>query len=298
MTKDAGKNRFIILTDPCCDLSARQCHEWDIECVAQPISDGEKEILIDLNWSDFTPKEFYDKMRSGTRFMTSLVPSQTFCEHFRRAAAAGHDVLYLSTSTGLSGCFGSASTAIETVSKEYPGRKFIAVDTLRGSLGQGLLVISAAKRRKDGFSIEEIADWVTENRLHVHQVGSVDDLKYLKRAGRVTGFSALMGSIFNIKPIIIANSRGENESVSRVRGRKTSIKECLGYVKQHILHPEKQTVYVVNSDCVQDAEDIKKSLLSDIGCKAVIIGTVGPVTGASIGPGMFGIYFFGDEVTV
>lgn len=288
---------YVIVTDPCCDIEPGMLSEWGVRHMAIPLKKGDEEMLYTLGWSAFSSKEFYDMMRAGERFKSSQVTVEAFCELFKEIAESGKDILYLSTSTGLSGCLNSAVLARGMIAKDFPDTEIVCVDTLRGSMGQGLIVKYAANLKAQGKTIQEVAEWVEKNRLNFHQVGSVDDLKYLKRAGRVTGFAAFMSGLLNIKPVIIANTKGENESVAKLRGRKTSIKVCVRFVKKHIIDPENQTVFVVNADCAEEAEEIKKQLIEDVGCKDVVIGTVGPIIGASVGPGMFGIYFFGDEVT-
>jgi DegV family protein with EDD domain len=289
--------KYVIVTDSCSDLDSVIRKEADIEYIKNSISYSGKETLISLNWEEFTPKEFYDKMREGVVFKTSQVPIERFCEEFRKFLDAELDVLYLSTSSALSGSINSSIIAKNLLLPEYPERKIICVDTLRGSLGQGLIVWNAAGLRAEGKSIEAVAKWVEDNRLNFHQVGSVDDLTYLKRAGRVTGIAAFMSGIFKIKPIIIASAKGENESVAKVRGRRASINAALNYVKEHIINPETQTLFIVHADCPDEANEIKQILLETVKCKDVYINYVGPVIGSTVGPGMFSIYFKGDKVS-
>lgn len=288
---------FIILTDSSCDLGKAMREELDVEYIMMTIACQDKEYGCSLDWEEFTPQEFYDRMRGGDQFKTSQIPISVYEENFERHLSAEKDILSLTCSSGLSGSVNASFLARDSVLKKYPGRKIFCVDTLRGSLGQGMLVYYASKLRKEGKTIEETARWIEDNRLNIHQVGTVDDLVYLKRAGRVTGLVHVMSKIFKIKPIIISDSKGQNKSVAKVRGRQTSLKKLIEFVRQHIVRPEEQTLFIVHADCLNDALALKKELTEAVGCKDVYINWVGPTVGATVGPGMIGIYFYGDKVT-
>lgn len=290
---------FVIITDSCCDLDFGMRKNLGVEYIKMVITSEGKESLIDLDWTNFSPKEFYDFMRKGQRFKTTQVNMEDYIEKFEPYLKKDIDILSLVTSSGLSGSINSCNLAKEELLKRYPDAVIYAIDTLRGSLGQGLICFYAAKLKKEGKSIKEIADWIENNKLNIHQVGSVDDLSYLKRAGRVTGMAAFMGGLLKIKPIIISNAKGQNATISKVKGRKNSVRECFKYMQENIINPESQTIFLVHADCAEtELEEIKKEIYETFKCKDIYVNYVGPVIGSVVGPGMFGIYFYGKKVEI
>jgi DegV family protein with EDD domain len=288
---------YVIITDSASDLDKTLRDSIGVDYIQMPITYNGKESYCSLEWEYFSPKQFYDDLRAGIQYKTSQISIDTYERKFEQIIKSGKDILSLTCSSGLSGSINSSTVARNNLLEKYPDAKIRCVDTLRGSLGQGLIVCKAAELKKGGKSVDEVAEWVESNRLNFHQVGSVYELKYLKRAGRVTGMAAFMSKIFDIKPIIIADTKGQNNSIAKVRGRQTSIREALAYVKENIIAPEEQVIFLVNADCAEDAQKIKTLLLDNIKCKDVYINSVGPAIGATVGPGMFGIYFYGKPVT-
>jgi len=236
-------------------------------------------------------------MRKGEIFKTTMIQQVTYESTFEKYLAEGKDVLSICCSSGLSGSYNASRLAAESLSEKYPGRKVITLDSLRSTGALAIIVFNASKLRSEGKSIEETAKWIEENRMRVHQCGTVDDLIYLKRCGRVTGMVQLMSKIFNIKPIIISNTKGENQSVMKVRGRLSSIQKIISFTKENIINPEEQTVFISNADCREEAELLKQGLLEQVKCKDVYINWVNPTVGASTGPGMIAVFFWGKEVT-
>ncbi len=290
---------FVILTDSCCDLDIKMRKDIGVEdYIKMIVTYNNKETFCDLEWNEFSAKEFYDNMRAGIRYRTTQITFDMYIKKFEKYLQEGKDILSVTCSSALSGSINSSILAKNELKEKYPEAKIICIDTLRGSLGQGLLVYFAANLKKEGKTIDEIALWLDENKNNVNQVGTVDDLVYLKRAGRVTGAAAFMGKILKIKPIIIADAKGQNLSLGKVRGRKTSLKEIINYVKENITDAKNQTVFIAHADCLEDALFIKEDLLNEIGCKDVYINYVGISIGATVGPGMIGVYFYGKKVTI
>ncbi|MDL2292178.1 DegV family protein [Acholeplasma sp. OttesenSCG-928-E16] len=289
--------KYVILTDSCSDLGKDIREKYNIEYIPLFMSYLDKtDVLCDLDWSNFKPKDFYNMMRDGVVFKTSQVNVELYAREFKKYVEEGYDVLSLTTSSALSGSINSSRIAREMVLEEHKDAKIYCIDTLRGALGEGLIVYYAAQLREAGKSIDEVAAWVEENKLNINQIGSVESLTYLKRAGRVTGSAAFMANLFNIKPIIYADAKGQNVTFAKVRGRKPSIKECIKVLKDRIIDPSNQVVFIAHADCLDDANYIKNVLLEEVKVKDVYINWIGPTIGASVGPGMFGIYYYGQKV--
>ena len=187
----------------------------------------------------------------------------------------------------------------EEILEKHPEAKIICVDTLRACYALALLCIRAAELRAEGKTIEETAAWIEENRLTVNMIGSVDKLTYLKQAGRVSATSAFFGGLLNIKPIIIADAKGRNFAVEKVKGRRTSLNRIAEMLQENYLEQPYQRIMISHADCLEEAEELKRLCEEKIGkALTVHIGYVGSCVGASVGPGMLGVYFFGKEVTV
>lgn len=291
-------DNFIILTDSTCDLGSDLRAKYDIQVVNMNITFDGKELPADLNWELYSAKELYDVMRRGTRIMTTQVPVSSYDEVFRRCANEGKGVLYISCSSALSGSVKVAYTVKENVLKDFPNAQIEIVDSLISCLGQGLLVCEAAKLRSEGKSLEEVAKYVNDNKLKVNQFATVESLEYLKRAGRVKSSSAFFGNIFSVKPIIISDVKGNNYAYKKVKGRRTSLLELCEEVKNNIVDPENQIIGIGHADSLEDATFIKEHLEKEIKCAGFYINYIGPIVGASVGPGTIGVYFFGKEVTI
>ena len=286
---------YVILSDSCCDLDKKMRELYGIEFVYMYVHFKGSEQIADLDWQEYSQKEFYDELRAGVICKTAQVSIENYQQAFEDCINRGLDVLSISTSSGLSGSVNASFIARDFVLAKYPDAKIICIDSLISSLGLGRVLVDAARLQAKGKTIYEVARYVEDERLYYWQVGSVESLKYLKRAGRVTGMTAFMGNLLGIKPIIISNIKGENLSVEKVKGRKNSIRRCVEMTKENIIDASNQSVFVVHADCLEEAIDIKAMLLEQVKCADVYINDVGPILGASCGPGMFGIYFKGKK---
>lgn len=291
--------KYVILTDTGSDLDKCFRQQYDIEYVPMRYSVDGVDYAADLDWENFSAKEFYDMMRNGKRFITAQVNVATYKKAFEKYLAAGYDVLSVSTSSEISASINASRVAREEVLKEYPDGKIVCVDSLRACYALALLCIRAAELREEGKTIEETAAWIEENRLTVNMIGSVDKLTYLKQAGRVSAASAFFGGLLNIKPIIIADAKGRNFALEKVKGRKNSFNRIAEMMKENFKDVPYQRVMISHADCLEEAEELKKLCYEKLGKEVEVhIGYVGSCVGASVGPGMIGVYFFGKEVTI
>ena len=208
--------------------------------------------------------------------------------------AAGQDALVLGFSSGLSTTYQSAVIAANELMEKYPDRKVITVDTLSAALGQGLLVWYACKKRDEGLSLEELAAWVEDNKLHLAHWFTVDDLVYLKRGGRVSAATAVVGAMLNIKPVLKVDSDGKLVSAAKVRGRKLAIKTLLEKLSAAEGF-DNSTVFICHADCMSDAQQLKASVLEKHPGTEVMIGNLGAVIGSHAGPGTLALFFMNKE---
>jgi len=290
---------FIILSDASVNLDKAMREKYDIESIPFLMTckrDG-KEYVADSDWSNISSANFYGRMRKGDQFQTTQVQVVTYEEYYEKFLSQGKDILCISVSSGISGSFSASVLAKDNIMSKYPNRKIVCIDSLRASGGQGLLAMKSSIMRAEGKSIGEVAAWLEKNRHMVHQFGTVDDLIYLKRAGRVSGFAHTMAKILNIRPIVGVNRKGENQSLSKVKGRKKSLSTMIDLAKENVINPEEQIVFIVHADCLEDAESLKKDIMTAIPFKDCYINVVTTAVGASTGPSMMAVYFFGKEIT-
>lgn len=287
---------FAILTDSCCDLYTETRKKYNIDYVPMGLVMDGKEMVASLDWDEFDAKQLYKWLRDGKVIKTTQVPVTAYEDKFGSILKEDKDILYLACSSGLSGSINAARIACEELSAKYPQRQIVIVDTLKASMGTGMMTIEAAKMRDEGKSLQEIAEWVEANKMKYREIGVPESLTYLKRAGRVKGAAAFFGNLFEIKPVVVFDKTGSNLAIKKVKGRRPSLKEIVRMTAEEIVAPETQTVCIVHADCEQDALWVKQMLEETVKPKDIFVENMGPVIGASTGPGTVIIYFKGADI--
>ena len=292
-------SKFIILTDSSCDLDKEIRDKYQIEYVPMHFSIDGKDYDADLDWKTISVKDFYDTMRKGTRIFTAQVNAEEYKIVFEKYLSEGYDILSISCSSGLSASVKASYVARDEMLEKYPDRKIICIDSLISCAGVGILTIRASELRQEGKSIEEVAAWVEENKLNIRQEGTVDKLSFLKQAGRISAAAAFFGGLLSVKPIVISDVKGRNVSVEKVKGRKESIKRIAERVAERYLPVDYKGIFILHADCYEDAQLLKAEIMAkvDISEEDIHFGYIGPIIGASCGPGMMGVYFYGDKET-
>ena len=283
---------YKIITDTCCDYPAHMYGELGLEVVS--LSVVYKGVSYHT-YSEAWLKEMFDGLRSGENATTSAVNPAGWTEVIEPVLKAGQDALVLTFSSGLSATYQSAVIAAQELQETYPDRKILVVDTLCASLGQGLLVWYACKKRDEGLSLEELAAWCEENRLKLCHWFTVDDLMFLKRGGRVSGATALLGTMLQIKPVLHVDDEGHLINVSKSRGRKASIQALADKMGQTAIPGANDTVFICHGDCLEDAEYLGQIVKEKYGVKNVFIYYVGAVIGSHSGPGTLALFYLGDH---
>ena len=282
---------YVIFTDSCADLTPEMYQELELRVVQlEVVVEGDAPVPGD----QIDIKEIYAKLRDKKTATTAAVNLDTFLKVFEETIQEGLDILYLGFSSGLSSTYNSAAIAMKELSEKYPDRKLYTVDTLCASMGQGLLVSYAAWMKKDGATIEEVRDYVESNKLNLCHWFTVDDLFFLKRGGRVSAATAVVGSLLNIKPVLHVDNAGKLINVSKVRGRKSAIDTLFENMKKSML-PEQKAVYISHGDCIADAEYLATRVKNELGITNVQINFIGPVIGSHSGPGTLALFFLGNE---
>lgn len=283
---------YKIITDSACDLPASMLQELDVSTVSLVVNfrgEARKDSVADAE-----VKTLYDAMRGGEVASTSAVNPADWEGVIEPVLAAGHDALVLAFSSGLSTTHQSAVIAAGELQEKYPDRKVCVVDTGCAALGQGLLVWYTCKKRDEGLSLEELAAWAEDAKLHTAHWFTVDDLVYLKRGGRVSAATAVLGAMLNIKPVLHVDDEGHLISMVKARGRKNAIETLAKkFDELHEGYPN-DTVFICQADCMDDAKKLEQMMLQR-GVKEVFIGNLGAVIGAHSGPGTLALFFMGKH---
>jgi len=283
---------YLIITDTCCDFPQKMYEELNLKVVPLSIR------FRDREYNSFTEEQIrqvYDGLRSGEVATTSAVNPEGWAGAMEPVLAAGEDVLVLAFSSGLSTTYQSAVIAAGDLQEKYPQRKIAVVDTLCASMGQGLLVWYACKKRDEGMPLETLVAWCEANKFNLCHWFTVDDLMYLKRGGRVSAATALLGTMLQIKPVLHVDDEGHLINVSKVRGRKASIEALAKKAAELGLPGENDTMFISHGDCIEDANYLANLLKERYGVKEVIISYVGAVIGSHSGPGTMALFFLGSK---
>ncbi len=288
-------NSYVFMTDSDSDLPFSYVDELDMTMVYMPyIIDG-KEYFDDLGRAG-KQKEYFDNMRNGATPVTSLLPQAVYEEYFEPVFQQGKDILFVAFSSQLSGTIRNIYAAREELLEKYPERKMIVVDTLSISAPQSILILKAHALYREGKSMEEVAQWLEENKLKAQAWFTVDDLVYLKRGGRISAVAAAVGSMLDLKPIITETKEGKLVSSEKVRGRKQALRVLVDKAVENIDDPANADVIILHADAAEDAARLEAKLMEKLPqLPKIDTYFVGPVIGAHCGPGTVAVCFFGKE---
>ena len=285
---------FVIMTDSCCDLPAQLANELGVVVLPLSVLLGENSFKNYLDGREIGFKEFYERIRGGAMPTTSAVSVGDFEDAMRSILAQGKDVLCLNFSAALSTTYQSACIAAETMKEEFPEGTVHVLDSACGSLGQGLLVYLCARKRMDGLDLDGVFAYAKEIAPRVAHWVTVDDLFHLKRGGRVSAATAVIGSMLSIKPIIHIDDEGRLINVGKARGRKTSLQTLAEECEKRLLDPS-LPVFISHGDCEEDAKIVAAEVEKRTGAKTMVINYVGPVVGSHTGAGVIALCFVAKE---
>ncbi len=286
---------YVILTDSSCDLPAELADQMQLTVLPLTVDMDGKLYRNYLDGREIGFHEFFEQIVTAKSAKTSAVTSEQFMEVLEPLCQAGVDVLYLAFSSGLSGTYNSGAIAMRELSEKYPERKLYAVDSLCASLGEGLFVDLCHEKKEAGMTIDELRDYAESLKLHICHWFTVNDLMFLKRGGRVSAATAIVGSVLSIKPVMHMDNEGHLIKVDVARGRKASLRALVAKMEKLATDPEKQRVYICHGDCLQDAEYVASLVREKFGITDIRINYVGPVIGAHTGPGVVSLFFVGSE---
>ena len=286
---------FTILTDSSADLGEDLVREMDIQVLPLSFTIQDKTYHNYPDNRELDPHVFYQMLREGQTATTAAVNVEQYLQAMEPELQAGRDVLVLAFSSGLSTSYQSAEIAAGDLREQYPDRTILVVDSLCASLGQGLLLYLTVQKKREGLTAEELVQWVEDNKLHIDHWFTVDDLNYLKMGGRLSAGAAFFGSMLSIKPVMHTSDEGKLVPVSKVRGRKASLKALIDKIAELGIEPSEQVMFICHADCEVEARAVAEEMKARYGVKEVYINYIGPVIGSHTGPNTMGIFFVGTK---
>ena len=286
---------FVIMTDSCCDLTDEMARELGIAVVPLSLEMGGQTYRNWLDGRDIAFQDFYSRIRAGETATTSAVSVGDFQEQMRAILSQGKDILYLSFSSALSTTYQSAVIAADDLREEFPDRQVLVVDSRCASLGQGLLVYLCAREKAAGRSLTGLRDYAEATKGQICHWFTVDDLNHLKRGGRISAATALVGTMLSIKPVLHVDDEGRLISVSKARGRKASLMALVDRMEATALDAANGTVFISHGDCEGDALLVADEITRRFGNRDIHLNYVGPVIGNHSGPGTVALFFVGSK---
>jgi DegV family protein with EDD domain len=286
---------YRIVTESTADLTPELVMRYDISVI--PMSFAVDDVAY-LNFPDnreLAPREFYDRLRAGGSSTTTAVNPAQFEEIFVPILESGQDILYVAFSSGLSSTYANSLLTIQELKTRFPDRRILAVDTLAASMGEGLLACLAAEKKAAGGSLDEVAQWLLDNRLRMVQWFTVDDLIHLHRGGRVGALSAHVGTALGIKPVLHVDNEGRLIPILKVRGRKQSLDalaDKMGALGENLTE---QMIFISHGDALETTQEFAEQLKQRFGVREVQLGIIGPVVGSHSGPGAVALFFLGGS---
>ena len=285
-------SQYKIITDSACDLPKSMLQQLDVSSVPLHV------LFKGENLEDSVDEgihEIYDGLRAGEKTATSAVNPEGWATVIEPALEAGCDALVLAFSSGLSTTYQSAVIAANELMEKYPQRRILVVDSLCAALGQGLFVWYACKQRDAGLSLEALAAWCEDHKMHICHWFTVDDLMFLKRGGRISAATAVVGTMLQIKPVLHVDEEGRLVNMLKGRGRKGAMDALVKKLDELGEGYDNSTVFLCHGDCLAEAEQLKALVLQRPGVKEVFVCNLGAVIGSHAGPGTLGLFFMGHH---
>ena len=289
-------NKLAIITDSSCNLDSKLQKEYGVDYVL-PMHITFNGIEYDANgdWVDFSPKEYYDMMRNGAIGKSSKINSHEYEEAFKKFLDAGYDILSISCTGALSASVKESIIASEALSPLYPNQRIRCVDSANCHFSLAMIIKEADRQRKDGIDVDDIVTWIENNKLYFNEVGTVETLVYLRKAGRISASKAFFGGMLSVKPIVVYDRVGNNVAVDRRHGRRNSLEGICSYIEKYADINYKPIIYIAHGDCEQDALLVRDIIQSKYEKQIeFVFGNIEPGIGSSVGPGTIILAFYGS----
>lgn len=285
---------FAIFSDPSCNLPRAQLEEFQVQIIPASYEREGKLIPYPRYPEEFDGREYYNYLRNKGVVKTSLIPAGQMEDAFRPVLAGGKDVLYITLSSGISGTVAAGFQAAQALAEEFPERQVRVLDSMGAGFGIGLLLGRASDYQKAGLSLAETYTLVERDRDNLCEFFTVDDLMFLRRTGRLSGVTATLGTMLQLKPLLRGDESGHITVFNKVRGRKRAVETLAGLYRKRVCRPETQRVYISHGDCPEEAEQLAQMVRDIAQPKELIVCLHEPLTGAHVGPGMLALFFLSE----
>jgi DegV family protein with EDD domain len=288
-------NNYLIISDATIDLPLRIVEEYNIKVIPMGVNINDIEYNHFPDEKELPIEDFYNKLKNGAVSQTTQIRPLLFTEYFEEILQNGQDLIYISFSSGLSGTYNTSQIILRDLQEKYPDRLIYSVDSLCASVGEGLLVLNAAIQKKNGMSIDQLKNWLEQNKSHARHWFTVKDLMYLKRGGRLSSIEALIGTALKIKPVLSTDEEGKLVVVSKLRGSRAEFEFLIERLQKEGTDLSSQIVIIGHADDLIQAKKLEELIRSRNLVKEVMISKIGPIIGTHTGPGMLALTFMGEK---
>jgi DegV family protein with EDD domain len=288
-------NDYVIVSDATLDLPSNIIREYDIRVIPMGVNVDNEEYHHYPDERELTIEDFYQKLKNGAVAHTTQITPAVFMDFFEELLQQGKDILYIAFSSGLSGTYNTSQIVLRDLKEEYPDRKIYCIDSFCASIGEGLLVLNAAKQKQQGKNIEELREWVEANKRSSRHWFTVKDLFFLKRGGRINSIEAMVGTALKIRPVLSTDESGKLTVVSKIRGSRAELDFMLSKLKEEGTELASQTIIIGHGDDLAQAQELEKLIRSNVTVQDIIISKIGPIIGTHTGPGMLALVFMGEK---
>ncbi len=283
---------FVIFTDSTCDLPEEFVVENNIEIIPLYYSMDDNLYGGEENL-DYT--EFYAKMREGSMPTTVASNPEVIEDKYIKYIEQDIDIMHICFSSGLSSSCSNAFMVANEMREKYENANIIVIDSLAASMGQGLIVYKAVMMKKEGKTIDEIRDYLEDNKLHFCHQFTVDDLNHLHRGGRVSKTAAVIGTMINLKPILHVDNEGKLIPIDKIRGRKKSLSKLVSNMEETMGDYDNNIIMISHADAIEDAQYVESLIRDRFGIKNIMINPICPTIGTHAGPGTIALFFMGEK---
>lgn len=287
-------NDYVIVSDATLDLPVGVIEEYDLRIIPMGFSIDQVEYSHYPDERELSIEDFYMKLKNGAVSQTTQITPVLFNDYFEDILKKGKDILYIAFSSGLSGTYNTSQVVIRDLQEEYPNRKIYSVDSLCASVGEGILVLNAAMQKKQGMDIDQLYDWVENNKKNSRHWFTVKDLFFLKRGGRINSIEAVVGTALKIRPVLSTDDAGKLTVISKLRGSKAELEFMVSKLEKESFDLASQTIIIGHGDDLNQAKELEQLIRSKNIVGDIIISKIGPIIGTHTGPGMLALVFMGN----
>ncbi len=291
--------KFEILADMTCDLGREFTEKYDLRLLPGHLKfPGDVEMPAFVEWEKISKADFYAALKKDPDgFSTAPPNSREFADAMEEVVRDGTQLLVMTISSGISGAYGFAVTARDSVLEKYPNAEISVVDTMRFGPGFGLMVVYAAMLREEGKTLAEVTEYLENNKNRFHQAGWLDDLSFVAKKGRLTHAKAFFGTLAGVKPIGEFDYNGLTTVIGKAKGTKAAYAALLDYIEKTVENPEDQIFFIAQTNRMPQAEEYRRLIDEKFHPKAIFINDVFPSCGINIGPGLMAAYYMGKPIS-